>query len=165
MANKNLCIFIIVATIAAQATWIQATDHLVGDENLGWNNDKKNFQAWADGKEFLQMDTLTFYYTAGTRNVVVAKDKAAFDQCSTEGALWISPACGGNRLTCWTPGPAYVFSGMNQDCQNGMKFFFDVKPSPAVLNKIGVNLTQHTTTQHRGSVRVYDPTPIDRSLA
>lgn len=132
MANKNLCIFILVASIVTQATRIEATDHLVGDEGLGWNN-KKDFQAWADGKEFLQMDTLTFFYTAGTHNVVVAKDKAAYDKCSTDGALWISPSCGGNRITCWTPGPAYVFSGVNQDCQNGWKFSFDVKPCPAVL--------------------------------
>ncbi|KAK1415298.1 hypothetical protein QVD17_31077 [Tagetes erecta] len=125
MANKHLCIIILAATIVAQATWIQATDHLVGDEPLGWNGNK-DYQAWADSKKFLQMDTLGFFYTYGEHNVVVAKDKEAYDKCSTDGAMWVSPPCGGNRITCWTPGPAYIFSSMNQDCQNGMKFFFDV---------------------------------------
>ncbi|KAK1415296.1 hypothetical protein QVD17_31074 [Tagetes erecta] len=96
MANKNLCIFILATTIVAQATWIQATDHLVGDEPLGWNGNK-DYQAWADGKEFLQMDTLGLFYTYRQHNVVVVKDKEAYDKCSTNGAIWVSPHYGESK--------------------------------------------------------------------
>ncbi|KAK1415285.1 hypothetical protein QVD17_31068 [Tagetes erecta] len=116
----------------AQATWIQATDYVVGDEPLGWDGNK-DYQAWADSKTFHYLDTLTFYFSYGQHNVVVAKDKEAYDKCSIDGAFWVSNPCGWNKITCGAPGPAYIFSNINQDCQNGKKFIYNVVEAPRTL--------------------------------
>ncbi|MFS7935315.1 putative Phytocyanin domain, cupredoxin [Helianthus anomalus] len=137
MANKNLCIFILIATIVAQATWVRAAkDYQVGDfgegyNGLGWD-ETTDFQAWLKGKEFNQGDRLYFGYKAGEHNVVVLSDQAALDSCTLTNPRIASASCGYNLITL-SAGPNFITSGIGEDCKNGMKLKIDAKPAPALM--------------------------------
>ncbi|KAJ0576146.1 putative Phytocyanin domain, cupredoxin [Helianthus annuus] len=131
MANKNLCIFILIATIVTQATWVRAVEYTVG-ECKGWN-EGVDFQAWADGKEYVQGDRLVFNYEYGKHNVVLLPDQASLDNCNLEKPLISLAHCGRNVVNLRTPGRVFVSSAVGEDCKKGLKFWVDVKPCPAVL--------------------------------
>ncbi|KAM0026617.1 putative transcription factor interactor and regulator CCHC(Zn) family [Helianthus debilis subsp. tardiflorus] len=56
MAIKNLSIIILIATLVAQATWVRAAEHIVGDDN-GWTKGV-DYHAWATAREFKPGDKL-----------------------------------------------------------------------------------------------------------
>ncbi|MFS8008478.1 putative Phytocyanin domain, cupredoxin [Helianthus anomalus] len=118
MANKNLCIFILIATIVAQVTWVRAEEFIVGDDK-GWNFGV-DYQAWMAGKDFHHSDTLIFRYEAGKHNVAKLTDQAAFDSCNLEKKEWTLKACGGNTVYIGE-GPNFLVSAMGEDCKNGLK--------------------------------------------
>ncbi|KAF5805051.1 putative Phytocyanin domain, cupredoxin [Helianthus annuus] len=77
MANKNLCLFILIATIVTQATWVRAVEYNAGDCKA-WN-EGVDLQAWADGKQFYKGDSIVFNYECGKHNVALLQDKASLD--------------------------------------------------------------------------------------
>ncbi|KAL8208476.1 hypothetical protein R6Q57_007888 [Mikania cordata] len=134
MDNKSFCIFVLVATIAAQAISFVAADdaplqaapgpthkvYLVGDCK-GWcpNFD---YKAWVTGKDFYMGDQLVFNYTKGQHNVIKV-DEAALKQCNLPADPNEAMESGYDVVTLTAMGGIGFTSGVGKDCESGMKLF------------------------------------------
>ncbi|KAI7751106.1 hypothetical protein M8C21_020511 [Ambrosia artemisiifolia] len=128
MANKNLCIFILVATIVAQATWVRSEEFIVGDEK-GWDLGI-DYTCWLSGKEFHFNDALVFKFKPGKHNVAALPDQASLDSCALDKAIFSLRACGRNTIYL-AEGENYLTSSIGDDCKKGLKLIVTAKgPRP-----------------------------------
>ncbi|XP_076925839.1 mavicyanin-like [Bidens hawaiensis] len=154
MGNKNLAIFILIATIVAQATWVRAatnlpkeldikslkggagTFHYVGDDK-GWTTGV-DYKAWAATKDIRAGENIRFYvliyvvgaefnYDTSKHNVVWIGEKE-YNECKFEQALIDASGCGYTFWTLADPGTFYFASARGNDCNEGMKLQITVKP-------------------------------------
>ncbi|KAJ0566953.1 putative Phytocyanin domain, cupredoxin [Helianthus annuus] len=121
MANKNLSIIILIATLVAQATWVRAAEHIVGDDK-GWA-EGVDYEAWAKGREFKQGDKLVFNYDPAKYMVLyVTMDK--YKCCCAAG-----PIMGIKKDVILGGVGDYPFIANRNECLKGMKLLVTVKPS------------------------------------
>ncbi|KAJ0915493.1 putative Phytocyanin domain, cupredoxin [Helianthus annuus] len=85
MANKNLSIIILIATLVAQATWVRAAEHIVGDDK-GWT-EGVDYHAWATAREFKPGDKLVFNYDPAKYRVLFVS-YCQYKWCNTEGSVF-----------------------------------------------------------------------------
>ncbi|KAM0046710.1 putative Phytocyanin domain, cupredoxin [Helianthus debilis subsp. tardiflorus] len=132
MANKNLGILILIATLVAQATWVRAKEYIVGDDK-GWAPGV-DYDAWIKDKEIFQGDKLVFRFERETRKLYYTTHEKCNACCPNDPLMEMYP-CGNNCLTVMKIGKRCVMS-TREDCLNGMKLLFEVKPAP-VLQECG----------------------------
>ncbi|XP_034580653.1 stellacyanin [Setaria viridis] len=123
MASRRLLIVAVLAVFAASPAL--AADLVVGD-GKGWDL-KVDYDKWVDSNDFIVGDTLVFKYTKGSHSVVEAT-AAGFAACSEANSLgaWAS---GDDRVALNTSGRWWFFSGVGEDCVQGMKFNLTVLPA------------------------------------
>ncbi|KAF5805068.1 putative Phytocyanin domain, cupredoxin [Helianthus annuus] len=91
----------------------------------------------ADGKQFFKRDSIVFNYEYGKHNVALLPDKASLDNCILDKPILTLADCGRNCLFLCNTGPCSVASTKGDDCKKGLKFSFETKPLPAVLELEG----------------------------
>ncbi|XP_019172685.1 PREDICTED: basic blue protein-like [Ipomoea nil] len=113
-------------TVAILAVYVTATDYIVGDE-YGWTTNV-DYQAWAQGKQFVVGDRLIFKYQAGT-NSVYKVGGSGFKQCIPPAQS--TPLTTGNDvIELGTPGRKWYISGTGQYCKLGQKLVITVSAKP-----------------------------------
>ncbi|KAI3693495.1 hypothetical protein L1987_76438 [Smallanthus sonchifolius] len=135
MANKNLCIFILVATFVAQATWVRAKEWAVGDDK-GWTPGV-DYDAWVQGKDFYPGDSFVFQYEWTKHNVVFFPKEEDYQNCNLASVETLT-ACGRNVITLNWAAEFRWASAIGDDCKNGMKLKFTIKPAPPALEAFKV---------------------------
>ncbi|ERM93590.1 hypothetical protein AMTRI_Chr03g56030 [Amborella trichopoda] len=92
-----------------------ATDYVVG-EDKGWTIDF-DYNAWAEGKDFMVGDTLIFNYPRGQHNVAKVNG-SAFQSCTKEPNNGIMDS-GNDKITLATPGNKWYICTFGQHCAVG----------------------------------------------
>ncbi|RLN32928.1 stellacyanin-like [Panicum miliaceum] len=123
MASERRLLIVAVVVVLAAAPAL-AADLVVGDDK-GWDLEV-DYDAWVDGNQFFVGDTLVFRYTEGNHSVVEAT-AAGFAACSDANSLarWSS---GDDRVPLSASGQRWFFSGVGEDCVQGMRFNVTVLP-------------------------------------
>ncbi|KAK4350175.1 hypothetical protein RND71_029488 [Anisodus tanguticus] len=112
--------------LAAVATTVNATDHIVG-ANKGWNPGI-NYTLWANNQTFYVGDYISFRYQKSQYNVFLV-NQTGYDNCTIDDAF-------GN----WTSGKDFIMLNKTQryyficgtgGCMNGMKVSVVVHPLPS----------------------------------
>ncbi|KAL4181677.1 hypothetical protein AMTRI_Chr12g238540 [Amborella trichopoda] len=111
MAHKLALLFAIVVLPAI----VLAKDHVVGDEK-GWTINF-DYNSWAEGKEFIVGDTLTFNYPQGVHNVVKV-NASGFENCIKEPNNGIMDS-GSDEITLASPGNKWYICAFGQHCGVG----------------------------------------------
>ncbi|KAL4200360.1 hypothetical protein AMTRI_Chr03g56010 [Amborella trichopoda] len=111
MAHKLAFLF---ASVVLPAI-VLAKDHVVGDEK-GWTINF-DYNSWAEGREFMVGDTLTFTYPQGVHNVVKV-NASSFENCIKEPNNGIMNS-GSDKITLATPGNKWYICTFGQHCASG----------------------------------------------
>ncbi|KAI3806924.1 hypothetical protein L1987_22842 [Smallanthus sonchifolius] len=120
----HLIIYLLL--IAAVATTVSATDHIVG-ANRGWNPGI-NYTLWANNHTFYVGDFISFRYQKMQYNVIEV-NKTGYDNCTLDGAVgnWSS----GKDFILLNKSQRYYFICGTGGCLNGMKVTIRVHPLPS----------------------------------
>ncbi|KAL7618801.1 lamin-like protein [Lactuca sativa] len=124
MSISRLIIYLLL--IAAAATTVSATDHIVG-ANRGWNPGI-NYTLWANNHTFYVGDFISFRYQKTQYNVIEV-NKTGYDNCTLDGAIgnWSS----GKDFILLNESQRYYFICGTGGCFNGMKVTIRVLPLPS----------------------------------
>ncbi|XP_009626785.1 early nodulin-like protein 19 [Nicotiana tomentosiformis] len=111
--------------LAAFATTVSATDHIVG-ANKGWNPGI-NYTLWSSNQTFYVGDLISFRYKKTQHNVFEV-NKNGYDNCIIEGAFgnWSS----GRDFILLNKSKRYYFICGIGGCSDGMKVSVVVHPLP-----------------------------------
>ncbi|XP_047265899.1 lamin-like protein [Capsicum annuum] len=122
--NMDLSVLFLLL-LAAVATTVNATDHIVG-ANKGWNPGI-NYTLWANNQTFYAGDYISFRYKKTEYNVFLVNE-TGYDNCTIEGALgnWTS----GKDFIMLNETERYYFICGTGGCLNGMKVSVVVHPLP-----------------------------------
>ncbi|XP_059664063.1 blue copper protein 1b-like [Cornus florida] len=112
MASSQI---IFIAILALLFTSISAKEFIVGDDN-GWTP-YFNYQAWAEGKEFVVGDKLVFKYPVGAHNVFRVNG-TVFQECSKP-PVSEALTTGSDVITLATPGRKWYICGIAKHCAVG----------------------------------------------
>ncbi|KAJ8536168.1 hypothetical protein K7X08_034569 [Anisodus acutangulus] len=112
--------------LAAVATTVNATDHIVG-ANKGWNPGI-NYTLWANNQTFYVGDYISFRYQKSQYNVFLV-NQTGYDNCTIDDAFgnWIS----GKDFIMLNKTQRYYFICGTGGCMNGMKVSVVVHPLPS----------------------------------
>ncbi|XP_060172746.1 early nodulin-like protein 19 [Lycium barbarum] len=118
-----MALWVLFLVVAAVATIVSATDHIVGG-NKGWNPDI-NYTLWSNNQTFYVGDFISFRYQKTQHNVLQV-NKMGYDSCTIEGALgnWSS----GKDFIKLDKSKRYYFICGIGGCSNGMKLSILVHP-------------------------------------
>ncbi|KAJ0804283.1 putative Phytocyanin domain, cupredoxin [Helianthus annuus] len=116
----------LILLIAAVATTVSATDHIVG-ANRGWNPGI-NYTLWANNHTFYVGDFISFRYVKNQYNVIEV-NKTGYDNCTLDGYVgnWTS----GKDFILLNKSQRYYFICGTGGCFNGMKVTIRVHPLPS----------------------------------
>ncbi|XP_059291630.1 early nodulin-like protein 19 [Lycium ferocissimum] len=121
-----MALFVLFFLLAAAATAVNATDHIVG-ANKGWNPGI-NYTLWANNQTFYAGDYISFRYQKTQYNVFLV-NQTGYDNCTIEGAFgnWT----GGKDFIMLNKTQRYYFICGTGGCMNGMKVSVVVHPLPS----------------------------------
>ncbi|KVH98080.1 lamin-like protein [Cynara cardunculus var. scolymus] len=130
--------------IAAAATTVSATDHIVG-ANRGWNPGI-NYTLWSNNHTFYVGDFISFRYLKTQYNVFEV-NKTGYDNCTLDSAVgnWSS----GKDFILLNKSQRYYFICGTGGCFNGMKVTIRVHPLPSPPSS-AVAASEHSTSTAAG---------------
>ncbi|KAG8648023.1 blue copper protein [Manihot esculenta] len=112
-SHTGFVIFVLFAAIVPSTTL--AKDYIVGDDS-GWTTNY-DYQAWAQGKNFMVGDTLVFKYPVGIHNVFKVNG-TGFQNCSVP-PLNEALTSGNDTIVLATPGRKWYICGVGKHCEVG----------------------------------------------
>ncbi|MED6185255.1 hypothetical protein PIB30_055249 [Stylosanthes scabra] len=120
----GLLLVVIVMSSASASTYN------VGGRTGGWVvNPKENYTLWSQRYTFRVNDYLYFKYERGKDSVLIVS-KQDYESCNTAKPLHrFRGGRSGSTVPLNKPGPFYVISGNQQNCQKGQKFAVNVVPA------------------------------------
>ncbi|XP_061996720.1 mavicyanin-like [Rosa rugosa] len=118
-------VMVIAFLVFRPASMVVLADYIFAvGEDTGWNDQRYDYQAWADNYFYNPGDTLFFLYDPGLYDVVVAGSAELFDACSIDHNLGFYHT-GRDELVLPTPGTYYFFD--RATCKDfHMKFYVNV---------------------------------------